>query len=162
MALVRFNRRPARLAFRPFAGFPVFEDVENRMRKMMDEMVSETDANASPIGWMPAMEITETPAELVISAELPGLERKDVDLSVEEGLLTISGEKAEEKTEGADEKKFHLWERTYGSFQRSFSLPRDVDASKINAVFKNGVLKIHMPKSSEAKAKGRKIDIAVT
>ena len=161
MAIVKFNRRPTRLAFQPFAGFPAFEDIENRMRKMMDEIVSETDATAAPIGWMPAMEITESPTELLVSAELPGMEKKDVEISVEEGLLMISGEKSEEKVEGSEEKKYHLWERSYGSFQRSFSLPRGVDASKINAEFKNGVLKIHMPKTSEAQTKGRKIDIAV-
>lgn len=161
MALVRFTRRPARLSFQPFAGFPAFEEMESRMRKMMDEMVSDAETTA-PIGWMPAMEIAETPDELVASAELPGLEKKDVDIAVEEGMLTISGEKTEEKTEGSDKKKYHLWERTYGSFQRSFSLPREVDASKITAEFKNGVLKVHMPKTSEAQVKGRKIEIAVT
>lgn len=162
MALARFTRRPARLAFQPFAGFPAFDDVENRMRKMMEEMVSDSDAMAAPIGWMPAMEITETPAELIATAELPGLEKKDVDIAVEDGLLTISGEKTEEKTEGSEKKKYHLWERTYGSFQRSFSLPRDVDASKITAEFKNGLLKVHMPKTNEAQVKGRKIEIALS
>lgn len=162
MALVRFNRRPARVSFQPFAGIPAFEDVENRMRKMMDEIVGEAEIGSTAIGWVPAMEITETPSEMMVSAELPGIDKKDVDISVEEGMLTLSGEKTEEKTEGSSERKYHLWERTYGSFQRSFPLPRGVDASKISAEFKNGVLKIHMPKTSEAQAKGRKIEIAVT
>jgi HSP20 family protein len=162
MALVRLNRRSPRLAFQPFAGLPGFEDVENRMRKMMDEMVGEAETGTMPIGWLPAVEITELPSEMVVSAELPGIDRKDVDISVQEGMLTLSGEKTEEKAEGSDEKKYHLWERSYGSFQRSFALPRGVDASKISAEFKNGVLKIHLPKTSEAQAKGRKIDIAVT
>ena len=90
------------------------------------------------------------------------IEGQTVDISVEEGMLTISGEKNEEKTEGSDDKKYHLVERTYGMYQRSFSLPRGVDATKITADFKNGVLKVHMPKTTEAQAKGRKIDIAVT
>jgi HSP20 family protein len=155
--MVRFTRRPSRLAFQPFAGFPGFEDIENRMQKMMENALTETDASPAAIGWVPAMEITETPSEMIVSAELPGIEKKDVDISVDDDLLTISGEKAEEKT--TDDKKFHLWERSYGSFRRSFSLPRGVDASKINAEFKNGVLKVHMPKTTEAQAKGRKIEI---
>ena len=159
MALVRFTRRPNRLAFQPFTGIPAFDDIENRMQKMMDNIFTEADAGPTAIGWIPAMEISETPAEMIVSAELPGLEKKDVDISVDDDLLTISGEKSEEKT--TDEKKMHLWERSYGSFRRSFSLPRGVDSAKINAEFKNGVLKIHMPKTTEAQAKGRKIDIAV-
>ena len=160
MALVRFTRRPSRLAFQPFPAMPGFDEMETRMRKMMDDMITGPDAGTATIGWMPAMEVTELPTELIVSAELPGLEKKDVDISVDDDLLTISGEKVEEKTEG-EEKKYHLWERTYGAFRRSFTLPRFVDASKINAEFKNGVLKIHMPKTSESQAKGRKIEIAV-
>jgi len=159
MALVRFSRRPARLAFQPFAGLPTFDDIENRMQKMMDNMLTEPSTSPTAIGWIPAIEITETPAEMVVSAELPGLEKKDVDISVDDDMLTISGEKTEEKS--TDDKKYHLWERSYGAFQRSFSLPRGVDATKINAEFKNGVLKVHLPKTTEQQAKGRKIDIAI-
>ena len=161
MALVRFTRRPARLAFQPFPAIQGFDDMETRMRKMMDDMITESDTGTATIGWMPAIEVTESATEMIVSAELPGLEKKDVDIAVDDDLLTISGEKLEEKTEGVDEKKFHVWERSYGAFRRSFSLPRVVDASKINAEFKNGVLKIHMPKTTAAQAKGRKIEIAV-
>jgi HSP20 family protein len=159
MALVRFSRRPSRLAFQPFAGLPTLDEVENRMQKMMENMFADTETSATAIGWVPAIEITETPAEMTVSAELPGMEKKDVDVLVEDDMLTISGEKTEEKN--TDEKKYHLWERTYGSFRRSFSLPRGVDATKVSAEFNNGVLKVHMPKTTEAQAKGRKIDIAV-
>jgi HSP20 family protein len=158
MALIR-SRRPSRLAFQPFAAVPTFDDIENRMRKMMDDMFTEADLS-TPIGWVPAIEITETEKEMVVSAELPGLEKKDVELSVEGDRLTIAGEKTEERTE--DEKKYHLWERNYGSFRRSFSLPRGVDTARISADFKHGVLKIRLPKTAEAQAKGRKIDISVT
>jgi HSP20 family protein len=158
MALVRFTRRPARLAFQPFAGFPGFEDFENRVQKVMENMLTEADAGSTAIGWVPVMEITESPTEMIASAELPGIDRKDVEISVDDDMLTISGEKSEEKA--SEEKKYHVWERSYGSFRRSFSLPRGVDASKINAEFKNGVLKVHMPKTNEAQAKGRKIEIA--
>lgn len=158
MALVRFSRRPARLAFQSLTGLPTFEDFENRLQKVMDSAFADNGVAPTPIGWAPAMEITETPTEMLVSAELPGLETKDVDISVDDDLLTISGEKTEEKS--TDDRKFHLWERHYGAFQRSFSLPRGVDASKISAQFKNGVLKVHMPKTPEQQAKGRKIEIA--
>jgi HSP20 family protein len=159
MALVRFSRRPARLAFQPFAGLPALEEMENRMQKMMENMFGETDNSPTAIGWVPAIEIAETPTEMTVSAELPGIDKKNVDILVEGDMLTMSGEKAEEKT--TDEKKYHLWERSYGSFRRSFSLPRGIDAAKISAEFNNGVLTVHMPKTSEEQAKGRKIEIAV-
>jgi HSP20 family protein len=162
MALVRFTRRPPRLAFQ---SVPAFEDMENRMRRIMDDMLMnlEPEAVESPIGWMPAMQITENANGLEVTAELPGLEKKDVDISVsEDGMLSISGEKTEEKTEGSEDKKYHLWERSYGSFRRSFTLPRTVDASKISAEFRNGVLKVTMPKTPNAQAKGRKIEIEVS
>ena len=158
MALVRFSRRPARLAFQPFAGVPAFEEMDTRMRKMMEEVLADNDT-PSPIGWMPVVEITETPSSMIITAELPGLDKKDVDVAIEDDLLTISGEKAEEKKEGED-KKYLVWERSYGSFTRSFTLPRGIDGSKISAEFAKGVLRVTMPKTTEAQSKGRKIEVS--
>jgi HSP20 family protein len=165
MALVRFTRRPSRMAFPAFGApgtLPVIEDLENRIGRFIDRALTEpVGVDLFPtesIGFAPAMEIVENPTEFTLSAELPGLEKKDVEIALEDGMLTISGEKTEEKKEEKD-KKVYLYERTYGSFQRSFTLPPEVDASKIAAEFEKGVLKVHLPKGAKAKTNGRKIEI---
>lgn len=157
MALVRFQRRPASPAF---PAMPGVDDLENRMRKFFDEGMLAFDGDLLPqtIGWIPATDIVETPDALTLTADLPGLDRKDVDISVDDGMLTIRGEKADDRTvEGS---KYHVFERSYGSFQRTFALPRTVDVTKINAEFGKGVLTVVMPKTTEAMSKGRKIEVA--
>lgn len=162
MAIVK-SRRPfmSPFAVGKFPSLPMFEDLENRMRSMFESPLGAIDSElfAQPLGWLPPTDITENELELTLTAELPGLERKDVEISIQDGMLLLKGEKAEERKEG-DEKRYHLFERTYGSFQRAFTLPRSVDASKITAEFEKGVLKVHMPKTAEAQAKTRKIEIA--
>lgn len=162
MAIVK-SRRPFTSAFAAgkFPGLPTFEDLENRMRSMFESPLGAIDAEflAQPMGWLPPTDITESDLELTLMAELPGLERKDIEISIQDGMLLFKGEKAEERKEG-EEKRYHLFERTYGSFQRAFTLPRSVDPSKITAEFEKGVLMIHMPKTAEAQAKTRKIEIA--
>ena len=170
MPLVRFNRRQPRTTLPPFpsAGtfpaLPGFDELENRMNKLIERVFTEPFSVAIPeaIGWIPAMDIVESEKEFTLTAELPGVDEKNVDVSVEDGLLTIKGEKMEEKEEkreGAEEKKFYLYERNYGSFSRSFALPPNVDATKIDAEFKKGLLKVHLPKSAETKSNGRKVEI---
>jgi HSP20 family protein len=165
MALVRFTRRQPRVGFPGFSGattLPTFDDVENRMSRFIDRALSDPfNSEAFPqfIGWVPATEIVETPEELMLTAELPGMDQKNIDVSIEDGVLTLRGEKLEEKKETETDKKVHLYERNYGSFERSFALPLVVDSPKITAAFDKGVLKIHMPKSVEAKAKGRKVEV---
>jgi HSP20 family protein len=163
MALVKFQRRPARMAFPSFgaATFPTFDEAENRMNRFMERVLNEPfGALTLPetIGWMPAMDIVENAKELTLTAELPGIDEKDIDVSVEDGVVTIKGEKAEERKD-EEEKKVYLYERTYGSFQRSFALPPVVDPSRVSASFDKGVLKVHLPKDGEARAKGRKVEI---
>jgi HSP20 family protein len=119
-------------------------------------------AGAESIGWMPAMEIVETPKELTVTAELAGIDPKDIDVSVDDGVLTVRGEKSEERTEDGTDKKVYLYERNYGCFQRAFALPTTVDGSKITAEVDKGVLKVHLPKSDGAQPKGRKIAIKST
>lgn len=166
MALIRLRRQPSINA--PFAGstmYPTYEDVQNRMSRFFEDALTEPFGNKmfpQVIGWVPATDVVEAANELTITAELPGMELKDIDVSVEEGVLTIRGEKTEEKKEGNEESKMLLYERTYGSFQRSFTLPPTIDATKVTAAFNNGVLKIHMPKSAEVKPKGRKIEVKAT
>jgi HSP20 family protein len=108
--------------------------------------------------WLPSVDVSETKSDLVIKAELPGLDSKDIDISMNNGYLTIRGEKKNEKEER--EESYHLIERNYGLFTRSVRLPKEVQSDKITASFKNGVLKITLPKSDEAKKKEIKIKVA--
>jgi len=108
--------------------------------------------------WAPLVDISEDDREYLIKAELPGIEKEEVKVSVEDGLLVISGERKAEQEE--KNRKYHRIERSYGSFIRSFSLPDAADGSKIKADFKNGVLKVHVPKDENARP--RSIEIKVT
>lgn len=160
MALIRTRRTPRfSLTVPSFPAIPGFEEMENRMQKLLESAAPlSSEVFAQPIGWMPPTDVVESDKELTLTAELPGLELKDIDISVDEGVLTVRGEKVEEKAE-EEEKKYHVFERTYGAFQRSFTLPRSVDPTKISAEFVKGVLTVHMPKAAEAKPKGRKIEV---
>ena len=107
--------------------------------------------------WSPLVDITEDEQEYLIKAELPDMKKEDVRLTVENEVLTISGERKFEKEEKG--KKYHRIERAYGSFVRSFSLPEDADESKVSADFKDGMLQIHLPKSQKAKPKAIEIKV---
>ncbi len=106
---------------------------------------------------MPAMDVTEQEDGYQISAELPGMDDKDIGVEVQDDLLTVRGEKRAEQEK--KDKGYHLTERSYGSFTRSFRLPSDADAGKASASFSKGVLKISVPKSAEARNKVKKIDV---
>jgi len=143
MAIVRYaNRNPWR----------ELDQLTNRLGKIFD---NDWPTPSTTGDWVPAVDVEETPEELVLTAELPGLERKDVEIELENNILSIRGERAEQRS--SEERRFHLWERRFGSFQRSFTLPRTVSAEGITADFEHGLLRIHMPKAAEAK--GRRIEI---
>ena len=108
--------------------------------------------------WTPLADITEDDREYVIKAELPELRKEDVKVTVENGVLTISGERKFEKEE--KKKKYHRVERGYGSFVRTFALPEDADADKVKAVFKQGMLEVHLPKNEKAKPKQIEVQVA--
>lgn len=112
-----------------------------------------------PQAWQvaPAIDLAEKPLEYEITAELPGLDGKDVEIKLSNHTLTIKGEKNEEKEE--KDKDYYLSERRYGSFQRSFQLPEGVDPDKIEASFAKGVLKVRMPKTAEARSAEKKIAV---
>ena len=107
--------------------------------------------------WLPFLDVTETKGDLLVKAELPGIDPQDIEISLDKGVLTIKGEKKQEKEE--KEEGYHLIERNYGSFTRSIQLLKDVQSDKINASSKNGVLKVVLPKSEEAKKKEIKIKV---
>lgn len=107
--------------------------------------------------WAPLVDITEDDKEYLIKAELPEVKKEELSVTVEDGVLSITGERKFEKEEKT--KKYHRVERAYGNFVRSFTLPEDSDGSKVNAEFKDGVLKVHLAKSEKAKPKS--IDVKV-
>jgi HSP20 family protein len=110
------------------------------------------------VDWAPTVDVMETDEEFQIRAELPGVEKKDVKLSVENGVLLISGHREQEKEEKG--KRYHRIERAYGNFARSFTVPEAVDAEKVTADFKNGLLTVRLPKSEKARPKS--IEVKVT
>ncbi len=111
----------------------------------------------SAMSTMPAVNVTETDKAYEITAELPGMDEKNIQVKVADGVLTIKGEKQEEKEE--KNKDYYLSERSFGSFQRSFEVPNGVDTDKIDASFKNGVLTVTLPKSTEAQKAEKKITV---
>ena len=106
---------------------------------------------------MPTVDISETDKAYEITAELPGMDEKNVEVKLANGLLTIKGEKQDEKEE--KKKDYHMRERSYGSFERSFQVPDGVNADKIEANFKKGVLTVILPKSAEAQKAEKKITV---
>lgn len=108
-------------------------------------------------GFSPKMDLEETEKEYRITAELPGMEEKDVEVLLTGNAITLKGEKKEEKEE--KDKSFYHMERSYGSFQRTVPLPEGIDINKVDADFKNGVLTVRLPKTVEAKTKSKKVPI---
>jgi len=106
---------------------------------------------------LPAVDVSETDKAYEITAELPGMDEKNVEVKVANGILTIKGEKHGEKEE--KQKDYYMRERSFGSFERSFQVPDDVDADKIEANFKKGVLSVTLPKSAEAEKAAKKITV---
>ncbi len=108
--------------------------------------------------WEPLTDITEDEKEFLLMVELPEMKKEDVKVTVLDGILRITGERKSEKEEKT--KKYHRMERSYGSFERAFTMPERADGSKISADYKDGVLKVHLPKTAEAKLKPIEIKVA--
>ncbi|MDH4261949.1 MAG: Hsp20/alpha crystallin family protein [Spirochaetia bacterium] len=123
--------------------------IKSLLRKRDDGLLSSD--------WMPTMDIKENKDSYLIKAELPGVEKENVNISIEDGVLTIKGEKKTEKEEKDD--KTHRVECSYGSFFRSFTLPREVKSDQIEASYKDGILKLKIPKSEESKPKQIEVKI---
>jgi len=108
--------------------------------------------------WAPLVDIEESEKEYLIKAEIPEMKKEDVKITVQDDVLSISGERKSEKEEKG--KKYHRVERSYGSFLRSFTLPDDADGTKITAEYKDGVLRLHLPKSEQATPKAIEVKVA--
>ncbi len=139
--------------------FRELDEIQNRLSSLFGRTpVRGLGEEAMTVSeWTPLVDITEDDKEYLIKAELPEVKKEDVKVTVENGTLTITGERKFEKEE--KDKKYHRIERAYGSFMRSFLLPEGAAGEKVSADFKDGVLKVHLPKSAEAKPKS--IDVKV-
>jgi HSP20 family protein len=133
--------------FDPLANIRVFEDAFNRF-------FTEPQTNRP---WTPAVDIYETENDLVVKADLPEVELKDIDVRVENQTLTIAGERKFEKQDNVA--GYHRIERSYGNFTRSFAVPNSFDTEKIAASFKNGVLSVSLPKKEAAKPRQIKVEV---
>ena len=138
------------------------EELENRVSGLFGRAplrrVFSREEPVKVAEWAPLVDIAEDEKEYLIKAELPEVKKEEVKVTVEDGTVSICGERKFEKEE--KDKKYHRVERAYGSFLRSFSLPEDADASKVNADFKNGVLQVHLPKGEKTKSKPQEVKIS--
>lgn len=140
-----------------------FSSLQREMNRLFDDMLRGVPRGAGtiePAGlarWSPSLDVKESANEVVVTADLPGLDQKDVEVTLKDDLLTIKGERKAEKSEKGE--NWQVMERSYGSFQRSIALPFTADASAVQASFDKGVLTIHLPKPPEIKTAERKIPI---
>ena len=136
------------------------EDMSTRLGRFFNQprlRRAATDDDAFFADWAPAVDVQETDNEYVVKADLPDVRKEDVKVAIEDGVLTLEGERKEEKED--KNKKFHRVERVYGRFVRRLALPMEVDPQKVAAEFKDGVLNVRLPKT--ATAKPRAIDVKV-
>ena len=136
------------------------EDMQKRLNRLFGEAPSPNNGDDGLFfaNWSPAIDIEETDREYLVKADLPDVKKEDVKVELLDGYLTIEGERKQEREEKG--KRFHRVERAYGKFVRRFGLPNEVDASKAQAEFKEGVLNVHLPKSPTIKPKV--VDIRVS
>ena len=157
LSLRTVNDRPANLR----RGTGCFSDFERSIDDLFGRFL---EGSVMPIGiasmegtFSPRMDIKETKGALTVTAELPGMNQKEIDVSVHDGVLTISGEKKVGKEEKGTE--YHYIERSYGCFSRSFSLPDTVETENVGAAYKDGVLTVTLPKTAKAVEQSKKIPI---
>jgi HSP20 family protein len=142
-----------------YAPFAETEDFPTGLRLFQDSinrLLSQDGVKTRP--WAPAVDILETENELVLKADVPGVDLKDIDIQLENGTLTVKGERKFEKE--ATNKGFHRMERSYGSFVRIFTVPETVEAENVKAAYEAGVLTITLPKKEIAKPKAIKVQVS--
>ena len=142
--------------------FRELDELQNRLSTLFGRAPVKRDGEKQEAlrvaEWAPLVDITEDDKEYLIKAELPEVNKNEVKVSVQNDILMISGERKYEKEE--KNKKYHRVERAYGSFARSFTVPEDADGERVSAEFKDGLLKVHLPKSEKAKPKSIEVRIA--
>jgi HSP20 family protein len=145
MALIKYS------PFTDFEPFPGLKSFEDTMTRLFTE-----PANGRP--WVPPVDIVETENELIVKADVPDVKFEDIDVRLENGTLTLRGERKFEKT--TDKGGYHRIERSYGSFDRSFTLPDTVEAEHVKADYKNGTVTITLPKKEIAKPRQIKVEVS--
>ena len=141
------------MIYRTALSAPVF-GLRREIDRLFEDTFSRGDGTSN---WSPAVDVAETDKELRLDLELPGIRSEDIEVTAENGVLTVRGEKNSSRKEGHDQSRYHLVERSYGSFMRSFQLPQGLDESKIEADCEHGILSIRIPKA--ALPQPRKIQI---
>lgn len=141
--------------------FRELEEMSERLNRLIRKPFGRLEGQEEALtvaDWVPVVDIEESEKEYLVKAELPGVDRADVKVEIEDGVLSIQGERRQEKEEKG--RKFHRIERSYGKFVRSFTMPADVDEKKVLANFKEGVLYVHVPKTEAAKPKAVEVKVA--
>jgi len=138
----------------PFSGI---ESIFDRMMSRSWPRLALGDEGGARLEWAPSADISETDKEYLIRAELPAVKKEDVNVTVDGGMITIQGERKQQSEEKNE--KFHRVESVYGSFERSFSLPENIDTKGIRCESKDGVLTVHIPKTEAAKSKPVEIKV---
>jgi HSP20 family protein len=134
---------------------PVFSSFQDEMNRVLDNFFSRETSYG--MDWRPVVDVAETESDIIVKAEIPGIDPNDIDISITGDILTLKGEKKEEKENTG--KCYHRVESSYGSFKRVINLPASVDVDKVKAEGKNGLLEITLPKKEESKTK--KINVKV-
>jgi len=153
-SLLPFGRTDLARADDPFVS------LQRQMNRLFDDAFTgyvSAPRNGNGATLAPSIDVKESDKGIEVEAELPGVDEKDVQVTLEDNVLTIKGEKKAEKEE--TKKGYYMSERSYGSFMRSFEMPAGIDAAKVSATFAKGVLKVSLPKPTAADAKAKKIDI---
>jgi HSP20 family protein len=140
--------------------FRELEEISERFNRVFGRLPARHESGREALtvaDWMPTVDIKEDEKEYLIKAEVPEVDKKDMKVTIQEGVLTIQGERKQEKEDKGS--RFHRVERSYGSFVRSFTLPADVAEDKLKAEFKEGMLLVHLPKTETAKPKAIEVKV---
>ena len=136
-----------------------FDSFRNEISRVFDNFFSVGPSTLFENEWLPSINVDEYEKTILVRAEIPGIEEKDLEVTLQNNILTISGEKREEKEEKSKDKKTVISERKFGSFSRTITLPESIRSDKVNAKFKNGVLTIELPKDEAKEPKKVKINV---
>jgi HSP20 family protein len=130
--------------------------LQNQLTRLFEPFARLNDEDLVGGAWVPPMDVCETQEKIIVRAEVPGMRQDDIHIEFENGLLTIRGERKLEKQQGVT---YHRIERIHGAFSRSFTLPRTIDAERISASYRDGILEVEVPKKEEAKPKQIRIEV---
>ena len=157
MNLTRRHRNGDLTSWDPFSMLETLQDEMNRLFGLSSSRWPERSAGFLEGSWRPAIDVYDEKDNLIVKADIPGLTKDDIEVTVEGNILTVKGEKKHE--DKIKEKDFVREERFYGAFHRAIALPTSVDSEKVKAAYKNGVLELTLPKKEEAKPKQISIEI---